>query len=32
MEKLKTGKEYLFYCESVDKNAIIGYPIKEKQL
>jgi threonylcarbamoyladenosine tRNA methylthiotransferase MtaB len=30
LEKLETGREYLFYCESVDKNAIIGRPVEKK--
>ena len=31
LEKLMTGKEYLFHCDSIDKNIIIGRPIKEMQ-
>ncbi|MDR0968755.1 MAG: tRNA (N(6)-L-threonylcarbamoyladenosine(37)-C(2))-methylthiotransferase MtaB [Holosporaceae bacterium] len=27
-QKLEAGREYLFRCESVDKNVIIGRPIK----
>jgi threonylcarbamoyladenosine tRNA methylthiotransferase MtaB len=29
LDTLATGREYLFHCESVEKNAIIGRPIKE---
>jgi threonylcarbamoyladenosine tRNA methylthiotransferase MtaB len=29
-EKLEAGKEYLFRCDSVAKNAILGRPIEER--
>ncbi|MDR2646213.1 MAG: tRNA (N(6)-L-threonylcarbamoyladenosine(37)-C(2))-methylthiotransferase MtaB [Holosporaceae bacterium] len=29
LDTLVTGREYLFHCESIEKNVIIGYPVKE---
>jgi tRNA A37 methylthiotransferase MiaB len=30
-EKLVAGREYLFRCESVDENTLVGRPSGEKQ-